>query len=178
MFTIWAAVDSGKEHHHCLALDAPGDQRLSRRVGNDEPELLELIQDVLALAGQGDALWAVDTKHGSAAPLIGLLLEPGQPMVYLTCLAVHRVSAGYRGQGRTDTKDAHVIADQARMRQDLGLLRPGDEVAVDLRTLTGRRLDLVNDRTRQINRLREQLLTSSRHWSVSCPAKAGAWSYC
>ncbi len=44
------------------------------------------------------------------------------------------------------------------MRQDLGLLRPGDEVAVDLRILTGRRLDLVNDRTRQINRLREQLL--------------------
>ncbi|BBC28903.1 Transposase [Streptomyces graminofaciens] len=44
------------------------------------------------------------------------------------------------------------------MRQDLGLLRPGDEVAVDPRILTNRRLDLVNDRTRQINRLREQLL--------------------
>lgn len=44
------------------------------------------------------------------------------------------------------------------MRQDLGLLRPGDEIAVDLRTLTARRLDLVNDRTRQPNRLRTQLL--------------------
>jgi hypothetical protein len=31
------------------------------------------------------------------------------------------------------------------MRQDLGPLRPGDEIAVDLRTLTARRLDLVND---------------------------------
>lgn len=79
-------------------------------------------------------------------------------MVYLTGLAVHRASAGYRGQSKTDAKDAHVIADQARVRQDLGLLRPGDEVAVDLRILTGRRLDLVNDRTRQINPLREQLL--------------------
>jgi hypothetical protein len=27
-------------------------------------------------------------------------------MVYLTGLAVHRASAGYRGQGKTDAKDA------------------------------------------------------------------------
>ncbi|GGZ41738.1 hypothetical protein GCM10010365_73130 [Streptomyces poonensis] len=158
MFTIWAGVDVGKEHHHCVVLDAQGERRLSRRVGNDEPELLELIREVLALADRGEVLWAMDTNHGSAALLIGLLLDAGQPMVYLTGLAVHRASAGYRGQGRTDAKDAHVIAGQARMRQDLGLLRLGDETAVDLRILTGRRLDLVNDRTRQINRLREQLL--------------------
>ena len=44
------------------------------------------------------------------------------------------------------------------MRKDLGLLRPGDEIAVDLRTLTNRRLDVVFDRTRQINRLRAALL--------------------
>jgi len=54
--------------------------------------------------------------------------------------------------------DAFVLADQARIRRDLGLLRPGDEIAIDLRTLTTRRLDLVFDRTRQINRLRAQLL--------------------
>ncbi|MEZ0096205.1 transposase [Streptacidiphilus sp. EB129] len=44
------------------------------------------------------------------------------------------------------------------MRRDLAPLRPGDELAVDLRTLIGRRTDLVNDRTRQINRFRTQLL--------------------
>jgi hypothetical protein len=41
---------------------------------------------------------------------------PDNRMVYLTGLAVHRASAGYRGQGKTDAKDAHVIADQTRMR--------------------------------------------------------------
>jgi transposase len=51
-----------------------------------------------------------------------------------------------------------VIADQARMRRDLQPLRPGDEIAVDLRILTARRTDLVADRTRAINRLRAQLL--------------------
>lgn len=50
MFTIWAGIDIGKEHHHCVALDAQGERRLSQRVGNDEPSLLELIRDVLALA--------------------------------------------------------------------------------------------------------------------------------
>ena len=44
------------------------------------------------------------------------------------------------------------------MRRDLQPLRPGDEIAVDLRILTARRTDLVADRTRTINRLRAQLL--------------------
>ncbi|MGO4752149.1 IS110 family transposase [Streptomyces sp. 2MCAF27] len=89
--------------------------------------------------------------------MVGLLLNRGQPMAYLTGLAVHRASGTYRGEGKTDAKDAFVIADQARMRRDLGLLRPGDEIAVDLRILTTRRTDLAGDRTRQINRLRTQL---------------------
>ncbi len=153
---IWAGVDIGKEHHHCVVIDAQGERLLSRRVLNDESALLELIGDVLAFSE--DALWAVDINHGGAALLIGLLLGHGQPMVYLTGLAVHQASAAYRGQGKTDAKDAFVIADQARMRKDLGTLRPGDEIAVDLKILVRRRTDLVNDRTRHINRLREQLL--------------------
>ncbi|MET7687377.1 IS110 family transposase [Streptomyces sp. NPDC005483] len=153
---IWAGVDIGKEHHHCVVIDAQGERLLSRRVLNDESALLELIGDVLALSE--DALWAVDINHGGAALLIGLLLGHDQPMVYLTGLAVHQASTAYRGQSKTDAKDAFVIADQARMRNDLGVLRPGDEIAVDLKILVRRRTDLVNDRTRQINRLREQLL--------------------
>ncbi|MBD9704794.1 IS110 family transposase [Streptomyces sp. ID01-12c] len=153
---IWAGVDIGKEHHHCVVLNESGDRLLSRRVLNDESALLELIGDVLAL--DEDTLWAVDLNHGGAALLIGLLVSHDQPVAYLTGLAVHRASGTYRGEGKTDAKDAFVIADQARMRRDLGLLRPGDEIAIDLRTLTARRTDVMCDRTRQINRLRAQLL--------------------
>jgi transposase len=71
---------------------------------------------------------------------------------------VHHASGGYRGEGKTDAKDAAVIADQARMRRDLQPLRPGDDIAAELRILTSRRTDLVTDRTRAINRLRAQLL--------------------
>jgi transposase len=153
---IWAGVDIGKEHHHCVVINADGERLLSRRVLNDETALLELIGDVLAISG--DVLWAVDLNHGGAALLIGLLVGHDQPMAYLTGLTVHRASSTYRGEGKTDAKDAFVIADQARVRRDIGLLRPGDEIAIDLRTLTNRRLDVVFDRTRQINRLRAQLL--------------------
>ncbi|MER7001417.1 IS110 family transposase [Streptomyces sp. NPDC000410] len=153
---IWAGVDIGKEHHHCVVINADGERLLSRRVLNDETALLELMGDVLAL--DAEVLWAVDLNSGGAALLIGLLLGHDQPMVYITGLTVHRASASYRGEGKTDAKDAFVIADQARMRRDLGPLRPGDEIAVDLRTLTTRRTDLVADRTRQINRLHAQLL--------------------
>lgn len=153
---IWAGVDIGKEHHHCVVIDKDGERVLSRRVVNDETALLELIHDVLAL--DEDVLWAVDLNHGGAALLIGLLVSHEQSLAYITGLAVHRASGTYRGEGKTDAKDAYVIADQARMRKDLGLLRPGDEIAVDVRTLTTRRTDVVADRTRQINRLRAQLL--------------------
>ena len=153
---IWAGLDIGKTHHHAVVIDTEGKRLLSRRVRNDETELLTLIGDVLEISD--DVLWALDLNRGVAALLIGLLLNHDQPVAYLSGFAVHRASGTYRGEGKTDAKDAFVIADQARVRRDVGLLRPGDEIAVDLRILTSRRLDVVFDRTRQINRLRAQLL--------------------
>lgn len=120
---IWAGVDIGKEHHHCVVINGEGERLLSRRVLNDEAELLELLSDVLEISD--DALWAVDLNHGGAALLIGLLVAHGQSVAYLTGLAVHRASATYRGEGKTDAKDAFVIADQARIRRDLGCSGPG-----------------------------------------------------
>lgn len=51
-------------------------------------------------------------------------------MLYLSGRAIHRASEGYRGEGKTDAKDAAVIADQARIRRDLHPLRTGDEVGI------------------------------------------------
>ncbi|MBK3588737.1 IS110 family transposase [Streptomyces sp. MBT57] len=155
MVQIWAGTDIGKTHHHCVVLDAEGKRLMSRRVLNDEPELLALLCDVLALAE--DVVWAVDVADGMAALWINVLLNHSQRLVYIPGLAVNRASAGYRGMGKTDAKDATVIADQARMRRDLTVLRPDEENVVELRVLTDRRSDLNADRTRRINRLRRQL---------------------
>ncbi|MEV5989646.1 IS110 family transposase [Streptomyces sp. NPDC052051] len=155
MAQIWAGADIGKTHHHCVVLDADGKRLLSRRVLNDEPELLALFADVMAI--NEDVVWAVDVADGMAALWINLLLNHGQQLVYIPGLAVNRAAAGYRGTGKTDAKAAIVIADQARMRRNLTTLRPDDEHAIELRVLTGRRADINADRTRRINRLRGQL---------------------
>jgi len=155
MARIWAGTDIGKTHHHCVVLDCEGGKLLSRRIANDEPGLVALLADVLALSE--DVVWAVDVADGMAALWITVLLNHGQRLVYLPGLAVNRATAAYRGVGKTDAKDAHVIADQARMRRDLTVLRPDDEQVVELRVLTDRRNDLMTDRTRKINRLRAQI---------------------
>jgi transposase len=155
MSRIWAGIDSGKTHHHCLVLDTDGTKLLSRRVVNDEPELLQLIADVLALADE--VTWAVDMADGGAALLIALLVNHGQELLYIPGRAVNRATDSYRGEGKTDARDALVIADQARMRRDLKPMRPTDEGTIELKLFTSRRTDLVCDRTRAVNRLRGAL---------------------
>ncbi|MFF2468426.1 IS110 family RNA-guided transposase [Streptomyces mirabilis] len=152
MNRIWAGIDAGKGHHHCFVIDGEGTKLLSRRVANDEPDLLQLITDVLALGDE--VIWAIDLADGGAALVIALLLNHDQEVLYIPGRTVNRATAGYRGEGKTDARDAHVIADQARMRRDLQPIRPGDEAIIELRLLTGRRADLVCDRTRAVNRLR------------------------
>jgi transposase len=155
---LWAGTDAGKAEHHCTVVDVDGRTVLSRRVSNDETALLELIADVLEVSAEGPVTWAIDLNAGGAALMIALLTSHGQRVVYIPGRTVHHASGSYRGDGKSDAKDAFVIADQARMRRDLQPPWRGDELAVDLRILTARRLDLAADRTRAINRMRAQLL--------------------
>ena len=90
-------------------------------------------------------MWAVDQPGGSAALLLALLWERDQKVIYIPGLTVNRASDTYRGESKTD---ARVIADQVRMRSDLGELKPGEEEVAQLRILLGRRRDLVIDQTR------------------------------
>ncbi|WP_413804486.1 IS110 family transposase [Streptomyces sp. OE57] len=155
---LWAGTDAGKAEHHCTVINADGTKVLSRRVPNNETELLELLGDVLELADGGLVTWAVDLNAGGAALWIALLVNHGQKLLYIPGRTVHHASAAYRGSGKTDAKDAFVIADQARMRRDLQPLLETSEIAIDLKILTARRMDLSADRTRAVNRLRAQML--------------------
>ena len=153
---LWAGVDAGKTHHHCTVIDSAGTKVLSGKVANDEGELLDLLADVNALGEE--VRWAIDLNSGGGALLITLLIDHDQDLVYIPGRTVHHASGSYRGDGKTDAKDAFVIADQARMRRDLQPLAAFDEIAADLGILTARRTDLGADRTRAINRMRDQIL--------------------
>lgn len=154
---LWAGIDAGKSHHHCVVIDVDGTRLLSRRVGNDETELVGLIDAVARLADGGDVIWAIDLNSGGAALAIALLADRDQTLLYIPGRIVYHASAGYRGDGKTDAKDAAIIADQARMRRDLHPMRTDDELSVELRILTSHRTDVMRDRTRAINRLRSLL---------------------
>jgi hypothetical protein len=153
----WAGVDIGKSHHHVMVIGPDGQRLLSRRVANDEADLLEVIATVLGLADE--VTWAVDINTGGAVLLLTLLVAHGQDVLYISSTMVHRASAGYRGEGKTDAGDAAMIADQARMRRGLATPRMNDELIVELRMPAAHRQDLVADRTRVIIRLREHLLS-------------------
>lgn len=155
---LWAGVDAGKTHHHCVVIDEDGARLLSRKITNDEDEILTLLADVIDLAMDGEVVWATDLNQGGAALLIAVLASNGQPMLYIPGRTVHHAATTYRGDGKTDAKDAGIIADQARMRRDLTPARGADEIAVELRMLAAYRSDLVADRTRAINRMRAALL--------------------
>jgi transposase len=153
----WVGVDVGKGHHHAVVIDEHGNRLLSRRVANDEAALVSLLGDALALADR--VTWAIDISTGGAALLLALLVAHEQQVLYISSTMVNRAAGGYRGEGKTDARDAAVIADQARMRRGLTVLRTDEESVVELRMLVARRQDLVGDRTRAVNRLRELLLS-------------------
>jgi transposase len=155
---IWIGVDVGKEFHWAHALDASGRKLFSHRVENDESDLLKLTEEVLSFTEE--VLWAVDQPGGGAALLLALLWERGQRVVYIPGLTVDRSRDTYRGESKTDARDAHVIADQARMRSDLGELNPSESDLAELELLLARRRDLVVDKSRSVTRLRETLLSS------------------
>ncbi|MFM8351427.1 MAG: IS110 family transposase, partial [Actinomycetales bacterium] len=127
---LWAGIDAGKRTHHCVVINGEGTVLLSRKVANEETDLLEVIAAVLTLAKGRDVSWAVDLTDGGAALLIGLLAAHDQQLQYLPGRIVHHAAATYRGDGKTDAKDARIIADQARMRTDLPPVRRPDSVAV------------------------------------------------
>ncbi|MYV47976.1 IS110 family transposase [Streptomyces sp. SID2888] len=165
---IWVGIDAGKGHHWAMAVDADGETLFSTKVINDESQILTLIDTARERAGE--ARWAVDISGRASTLLLALLIARGQEVVYVPGRTVNRMSGAYRGEGKTDAKDARVIADQARMRRDFVPLATPPELVTSLQVLTHYRADLIADRVRLINRLRDLLVGI-------CPALERAFDY-
>jgi transposase len=153
----WVGVDIGKRHHWVCALDADGTTLLSVKIANDEAEILALIATVRELAAQ--AVWAVDIIGAPSALMLALLAQTGQSVRYVSGRVVAAMSSAYTGEGKTDAKDAFVIAETARIRRDLAVIDGDTDLVRELAVLTGHRNDLIADRVRMLNRLRD-LMTS------------------
>jgi Transposase len=153
----WAGIDVGKRHHWVCVVDAEGQVLVSAKLVNDETEIRALLARVIGLADQ--LTWAVDIIGAPSALLLTMLRHADQSVRYASGRLVSAMSAAYTGEGKTDAKDAYVIAETARLRRDLTAIGADTELVRNLALLTGHRADLSADRVRMINRLRD-LLTS------------------
>lgn len=153
----WVGIDVGKTHHWACVVDAEGKVLLSVKVANDEAAIVALLATAGSLARQ--LIWAVDIIGAPSAMLLALLARAGQSVRYASGRVVAAMSAAYAGEGKTDAKDAYVIAETARLRRDLSEVDTGTDLVRKLAVLTGHRADLIADRVRMINRLRD-LMTS------------------
>lgn len=151
----WVGIDAGKGHHWATAVDETGGKLWSKKVENDEAAILTALGELLELADH--VHWAVDISGTSSALLLALLAAHGQQAVYVPGRTVNRMSGAYRGEAKTDARDAYVIAETSRHRRDFTAINVPAQLAADLALLTGHRADLVADRVRLINRLRDVL---------------------
>lgn len=153
----WVGIDIGKTHHWACVVDADGKKLLSMKVANDEAEITALITGAYSQARQ--LVWAVDIIGSPSALLLALLARTDESVRYASGRVVAAMSAAYAGEGKTDAKDAYVIAETARLRRDLSVIDTDTDLVRNLAVLTGHRADLIADRVRMINRLRD-LMTS------------------
>ncbi|MET9762403.1 IS110 family transposase [Streptomyces sp. NPDC006372] len=152
---VWVGIDAGKGHHWAAVVDEAGTTLWSKKIDNDESAILAALGEILDLAN--DVHWAVDITGTSSALLLALLTAHGQQAVYVPGRTVNRMSGAYRGEAKTDARDAYVIAESARHRRDFATIEVPAQLAADLALLTAHRSDLVADRVRMVNRLRDVL---------------------
>lgn len=157
---FWIGFDVGKRFHWMVVLDDEGSVVLSRRVEAADADLETALSDIAAFGDPTDRAVGIDILGGPATMLEAALLERGERLFYLPGTAVNEARKAYRGgEHKSDPGDARVIADQLRFRwRSLREIQPKEEDLAELRVLLARRRDLVQDKTRQITRLRAALL--------------------
>ncbi|WP_447925522.1 IS110 family transposase [Georgenia muralis] len=151
----WAGVDVGKGHHWICLIDEAGTTVWSTKVVNDEAAILDAIAGVLGHADE--VVWGVDVTGTMSGLLLALLAAHGQRVRYVPGRTVNQMASAYRGEAKTDARDAYVIAETLRHRGDLQDVEVATALVTELRLLVTHRTDLVGDRVRVVNRLRDVL---------------------
>ena len=161
---VAAGIDVAKEFHWAVATRVDPDTGkavvvLSRRVDNVPGEIAALADELAGLAGPASSVQVgIDMVGGIARLLEVMLADAGLDVVHVPGLMVKTARRAARGgEHKSDPRDARVIADQVRSRDDLRPLAPIGELDAQLGLLVSRRKDLVREQTRRIARLRDLL---------------------
>ena len=155
-YAVFCGVDVGKSDHHACALAPSGERLHDRPLPNAEAALAEVLSKLQAC---GRVLVIVDQPASIGALVIALARSLGIDVAYLPGLAMRRIADLHPGEGKTDARDAYVIADAARtLPHTLRRVGTDDETLAELGVLAGYDDDLAAESTRLTNRLRDALL--------------------
>ena len=153
---VFCGVDVAREIHHAVAVDRAGRRLADRPLPNDETALWNLFTE---LAEHGRLLVVVDQPASIGALAIAVARSMGIEVGYLPGLAMRRIADLYPGEGKTDARDAFVIADAARtLPHALRRVGPDERTVTALGVLAGYDADLAAEATRLTNRLHDALL--------------------
>jgi hypothetical protein len=134
---IYVGVDIGKSAHH------PRDRR-ARLCGaqpphHQRPTCSEIHAHRDSEHVEAELVWAVDLTSELATMALATLLGSGQSVFYVPGRLVNSMSHAFRGEGKTNARDAKVIAETPRLRNDLTLVTAPDELVTALSVLCGAR---------------------------------------
>lgn len=154
----FVGVDWGREAHQVCVLDAAGAIVGERAFAHGGGGLAELCDWVVASAGGDPAAVAVaiEVPHG---PVVETLLERGFRVCAVNPKQLDRFRDRFCVAGaKDDRRDAHVLGDSLRTdRHCFRGLAVSDPVVVELREWSRMSEELQQERTRLVNRVREQL---------------------
>lgn len=164
MSQVCVGIDIAKEFHW-VSVTVPDPvmgkavEVVSRRVGNDPDEIAAVVEQIqLTGAEHGPVTVGIDVLGGIARLVEVMLLQAGLAVVHVPGLAVKTARRATRGgEHKSDPRDARVIADLVRARDDLRVVTLAGDAEVALGLLVGRRRELVVDQTRRVGRLRDLL---------------------
>jgi transposase len=180
LVSVAVGIDVAKEVHWAVVKVAgTGAVLASHAVDNEPTAIADLLDEIrCAESEHGTVTVGIDVVGGIAGLLVAMLLDAGMTVVHVPGLAVNRARQGtLGGEHKSDPKDAAVIADQVRARDDLRTLTRGRDEDVELRLLVGRRRDIVDDQTRRAVRLRDLLVSINPGLErvVDVTSKTGMW---
>ena len=147
-------IDAHKRSHTLVCCDEQGRKCGERTIGSGSGDHLALIG--WAARFGAERLWAVEDCRHLSRRLERDLLEAGERIVRVPPKLMAHARDGARSYGKSDPIDALAVA-RAALREPTLPLACLDGAERELRLLVDHRDDLVQERTRAINRLRWHL---------------------
>jgi transposase len=161
---ITLGIDAHKRTHTVVAVDEVGRQLAVKTTSTTTTaEHLGLLRWAEGLDGGDEREWAVEDCRHLSRRLEADLLAAGERIKRVSPKLMAHARDSARTYGKSDPIDALAVAQAALRHPDLPVAQL-DGPARELRLLVDHREDLVNERTRCINRLRWHLHELDAAW--------------